>query len=604
MELIEFLQQTQREIREEMAQRAAEPGESMPFAELVFTEIVTRHMADIGMTFEPQICHYSAKVGNANLRLSGYAISDDLDQLDLYVSLYGNVDQVEVIPDSETVKAAEQCARFLGMCVNGKLASKMDESSDAYPLVLTIQNTYAELEQIRIYVLTDRKVKTKQFKSREIQGKTIRLEAMDIERLFNHWQEGKPRDELEVNFEDISGGALPCIWVPNEMDEYDYAMTVIPGEALRFLYEKYGHRILEANVRSFLSQTGKVNKGIRDTLRDQPERFMAYNNGIVVIADDIRLTRTADGSPGIAWLKGMQIVNGGQTTASMFFSKKKDPRIDLKRVRVPAKVIVLRQADEAQEEILIADISRYANSQNAVRQSDLSANKPFHVELEKLANNTFCPDGASRWFYERAAGSYKVMLEREGKTPTGINRLKELIPNSRRITKTDLAKFLCAWDQAPDLVSLGGQKNFAAFMDGIVAKEKEGERNLPDATEYKRMIAKVILFKAAHKLIRPKFPAFQANITAYTVSVLSLLLGKQIELDMIWKNQGISEKLGKQILVWSEEVHKMLHSSAKGKMISEWAKKKECWDVLSRHGYSSVKYTGIPEVRKEGIVLV
>lgn len=602
MELIEFLQQTQREIREEMASRSAEPGQSMSFAVLVFTEIVTKHMFDIGMTFEPHTCHFSAKVNNANLRLSGYAISEDMDQLDLYVSLYGDVDQIENIPDSETVKAAEQCAKFLGMCVNGTLAGKMDESNDAYPLVLTIQNCYADLEQIRIYVLTDRRVKTKQFKSRDVQGKSIRLEVMDIERLFNHWQEGKPRDELEVNFEDLSGEALPCIWVSNEVDEYDYAMTVIPGEALRFLYEKFGHRILEANVRSFLSQTGKVNKGIRDTLRDQPERFMAYNNGIVVIADEIRLTRTVDGSPGIAWLKGMQIVNGGQTTASMFFSKKKDPRIDLKKVRVPAKVIILRQADAAQEEILIADISRYANSQNAVRQSDLSANKPFHVELEKLANNTFCPDGASRWFYERAAGSYKVMLEREGKTSAGIRRLQAMIPNSRRITKTDLAKFLCAWDQAPDIVSLGGQKNFVAFMEGMASKEKEGERSILGVTEYKRMIAKVILFKAAHKLIRPKFPAFQANITAYTVSVLSMLIGKQIDLDMIWKNQDISEELGKQILILAGEVNRELLSSAKGRMISEWAKKKECWIILSKHQYSGIKYSKIPDVRTEEVI--
>jgi hypothetical protein len=410
-------------------------------------------------------------------------------------------------------------------------------------------------------------------------------------------QAGKPRDELVVNFEDISGSALPCIWVPNEMGEYDYAMTVIPGEALRFLYEKYGSRILEANVRSFLSQTGKVNKGIRDTLRYQPERFMAYNNGIVLIADEISLTRTADGSPAIGWLKGMQIVNGGQTTASMFFSKKKYPSIDLKTVRVPAKVIVLRQADKAQEEMLIADISRFANSQNSVKQSDLSANKPFHVEMEKLATTTFCPDGVSRWFYERAAGSYKVMLEREGKTPAGIARLKVQIPSVRKITKTDLAKFLCAWEQLPHLVSLGGQKNFIAFMDLMNASEKEGERNLPDVSQYKRMISKVILFKSAHKLIRPKFLAYQANVAAYTVAILSLLLGKQLDLDMIWNNQSISTGLEHQIVAWSEEVNGFLHSSANGRMISEWAKKKECWDVLAQKDYSEIKHI-IAEIKK------
>lgn len=586
MELSEFLQQTQMEVREEMASRTATPGEALPFEKMIFTEVVTRHMAEIGMTFEPNVCNYPAKVGNSIFLLSGYAISDEQDQLDLYVSLYDGVDEITPIPDAETTKAAEQCAKFLTLCIDGKLASKMDESNDAYPFVLTIEKAYADLEQIRIYVLTDRKAKTKNFQSREINGKTIKLEVMDIERLFNHWQEGKPRDELVVNFEEVSGGPLPCVWVPSDTGEYDYAMTVVPGETLRFLYDKYGSRILEANVRSFLSQTGKVNKGISSTLRDQPERFMAYNNGIVMVADEAHLGRTTDGGPGISWLKGMQVVNGGQTMASLFFTKKKYPAIDLESVRVPAKVIVLRTTDAAQEEALISDISRYANSQNAVKQSDLSSNKPFHVALEKLAMTTFCPDGAGRWFYERAAGSYKVMLAREGKTPVGIKRLQESMPPGRKITKTDLAKFLCAWKQRPDLVSLGGQKNFGAFMDMIQSDNNEMPI-LPDVLEYKSMIAQVILFKAAHKLIRPKFPAFQANVTAYLVAVLSKELGDRLDLSMIWQNQGISNGLGQQILTWSTEVNQLLHESAGGRMISEWAKRKECWEILGARKYSA-----------------
>ncbi len=595
MELSEFLQKVQVEVREEMASRTATPGEALPFSEMIFTEVVTRHMAEIGMTFEPNVCHYEAKVSNSNLRLSGYAISDEMDQLDLYVSLYDGVDEVIQIPDTETTKAAEQCAKFLTLCVDGKLASKMDESNDAYPLVLTIEKAYADLEQIRIYVLTDRKAKNRNFQSREVNGKTIKLEVMDIERLFNHWQEGKPRDELVVNFEEVSGGPLPCVWVPNESGEYDYAMTVVPGETLRFLYDKYGSRILEANVRSFLSQTGKVNKGISSTLRDQPERFMAYNNGIVMVADEAHLGRTADGSPGISWLKGMQVVNGGQTMASLFFTKKKFPSIDLKSVRVPAKVIVLRTTDMAQEEALISDISRYANSQNAVKQSDLSSNKPFHVTLEKLAMTTYCPDGASRWFYERAAGSYKVMLDREGKTPAGIKRLQDSMPPGRKITKTDLAKFLCAWKQRPDLVSLGGQKNFGAFMEMNNSDSNE-IAILPDVVEYKSMIAQVIMFKAAHKLIRPKFPAFQANVTAYVVAILSKLLGDRLDLGMIWQSQGISNGLGQQIITWSTEVNQLLHDSAGGRMISEWAKRKECWEILSAHKYST-HHDKIPEIK-------
>ena len=347
MELEDFLRQTQAEVR---------TREGGLYAELTFAEVVMQHMSEIGMTFEPEVCHYSAKVGNANLRLSGFAISDEADQLDLFVTLYNGAETLQSITKEEAFEAAKQCMQFLKKCVEGRLASTMEESHDAYALAVTIQGSYANLDQIRIYVLTDRQAKVKNFKSQELKGKTVKLEVIDIERLHRHWSEGKPRDELVVNFEEISGSALPCVFVPGSTVDYDYALTVIPGEALRFIYEKYGARLLEANVRSFLSVTGKVNKGIRDTLRNNPEHFMAYNNVIVVVADDVRIDKTADGGPGILWLKGMQIVNGGQTTASIYFTKRKNPEVDLGRVRVPAKVIILRSDDAIAEEALISDI--------------------------------------------------------------------------------------------------------------------------------------------------------------------------------------------------------------------------------------------------------
>lgn len=598
MELEDFLRQTQAEVRAEIGERLGSSEDAYPYPESVFAEVVMQHMSEIGMTFEPEICHYSAKVGNANLRLSGFAVSDEADQLDLFVSLYEGVDRVIPIPDSETKTAAEQCLRFLAKCADGKLAATMDESNDAYTLAVTIQGCYTNLDQIRIYVLTDRQAKAKNFKAREISGKTIKLEVMDIERLHRHWSEGKPRDELVVNFVEVSGSALPCVFIPGEMTDYDYALTVIPGEALRFVYEKYGARLLEANVRSFLSATGKVNKGIRDTLRDDPERFMAYNNGIVVVADEAHLGRTTDGGPGIIWLKGMQIVNGGQTTASIYFTKKKNPEIDLQHVRVPAKVIVLRTRDAAAEEAIISDISRYANSQNSVKQSDLSANKPFHIELEKLALSTYCPDGVGRWFYERAAGSYKTMLAREGDTPAKLKRLKEVVtPPSRKITKTELAKYINAWERKPDLVSLGAQKNFERLMDSMREIEGQPPSPLPDVVKFKSMIAKAIIFKKTHALVRPMFPAFQGNVAAYLVSLLADRLGDKIDTDKIWAMQDISQALRQQLQLWAVEVNEVLHRSSGGKMISEWAKKTECWDAVRSSSYSPV-IEGIPELRR------
>lgn len=589
MDLSEFLRETQSAVKAQMRDGAL-------YEELVFCGIVMEHMSDIGMTFEPVECHFEGKVGNANLRISGYSISEESDQLDLFVSLYANAEVPMPIPDAETKTAVEQCLRFLTLCAEGKMAPKLDPSSDVRSLAETLQAIYDDLEQIRVYVITDRVAKSKSFKTRDIGGKAVRLEVMDIQRLHRHWSEGKPRDELIVDFKLVCGGPLPCVYVPGESD-YDYALTAIPAEALRLLYEQFGARLLEANVRSFLSVKGKgVNAGIQNTLRTAPERFMAYNNGIVIVADKMELDKAgSEGSTGILWLKGLQIVNGGQTTASIYFTKKKFPETDLSRVRVPAKIIVMRDEDSAKEEALVSDISRYANSQNAVRQSDLSANKPFHVEIEKLSRSVFCPDGVGQWFYERAAGSYNTLLTREGTTPAKLKALKEAIPTSRRITKTDLAKYIAAWDKKPDIVSLGSQKNFDRFMAGLTPADGQ-EAPLPTVTEYKAMIAKAKIYRDAQKLLRPMFQAFQANVVAYTVSLLSEKLGNRIDLERVWNKQAASPELLAQIAVWGKEVNEVLHASAGGKMVSEWAKRPECKEAVMSASYS-VAATSIPELK-------
>jgi hypothetical protein len=589
MDLSEFLRETQAAVRAQMRDGAL-------YEELVFCGIVMEHMSDIGMTFEPVECHFEGKVGNANLRLSGYSISEESDQLDLFVSLYASADEPTNIPEAETMTAAEQCLRFLSLCAEGKMAPKLDPSSDVRSLAETLQAIYDDLEQIRVYVITDRVAKSKSFKTRDISGKAVRLEVMDIQRLHRHWSEGRPRDELIVDFKLVCGGPLPCVYVPGEND-YDYALTAIPAEALRLLYEQFGARLLEANVRSFLSVKGKgVNAGIQNTLRTAPERFMAYNNGIVIVADKMELDKSGgEGSTGILWLKGLQIVNGGQTTASIYFTKKKFPDTDLRRVRVPAKIIVMRADDSAKEEALVSDISRYANSQNAVRQSDLSANKPFHIEIEKLSRSVFCPDGVGQWFYERAAGSYNTLLTREGTTPARLKSLKEAIPTARRITKTDLAKYITAWDKKPDIVSLGSQKNFDRFMAGLTPVDGQAVP-LPTVADYKAMIAKAKIYRDVQRLLRPMFQAFQANVTAYTVSLLSEKLGHRIDLDRVWNKQGASPELLAQIAVWAKEVNEVLHASAGGKMVSEWAKRPECNEAVMSASYSAAA-ANIPEVK-------
>lgn len=591
MELLDFLRETQTEVKSQL-------GDDALYPELIFSEIVMNHMSEVGMTFEPFICPYKGTVGNANVRISGYAMSEDCNELDLFVSLYDGVDNITSVTDTETQAAAAQCLRFLALCAKGEMADKLDPSRDIRSLAENLQESYNELEQVRVFVLTDKVAKSKSFKTKEISGKAVRIEVMDIERLYRHWSEGKPRDEIMVDFNEVSGAPLPCVYVPGDNKDYDYALAAIPGEALRLLYEKFGARLLEANVRSFLSvKTKGVNAGIQSTLRNAPSRFMAYNNGIVILVDEMHFGKTSDGTIGIAWLKGLQIVNGGQTTASIYFAKKRYPLdVDLTRVRVPAKIIKMKNQDPASEEALISDISRFANTQNTVRQSDLSANKPFHVEVEKLSLSIYCPDGVGRWFYERATGSYSTLLAREGTTPARLAALKDAIPPSRKITKTDLAKYVIAWDQKPDIVSKGSQKNFDYFMSTFATGDSDPAAKLTVA-DFKAMVAKAKIFKDAQKLLRPMFQAFQANVTAYTVSLVANRLGDRLDLEKIWIKQGVSSELLAQIGVWAREVNEVLHKSANGRMVSEWAKKPECWAAVMGSSYAEVA-KDISETRK------
>ena len=267
-------------------------------------------------------------------------------------------------------------------------------------------------------------------------------------------------------------------------------------------------------------------------------------------------------------------------------------------MRVPAKIIALKTSDSSAEEVLVANISKYANSQNSARQSDLSANKAFHRTVENLAQTTYCPDGVGRWFYERAAGSYKTMLVREGTTPARLKKLRQAIPTARKITKTDLAKYLNAWDQLPDAVSFGAQKNFLRFMERLEAEHGSPGKVL-DVQGFKQMIAKAILYKATQRIARRMFQAFQANITTYTIAVAANRLGSKLDLDKVWLQQGASPAFEQQLAVWAERVHTVLHETASGRMVSEWAKKTECWHAVRSASYGET-VAPIPELLPTG----
>lgn len=584
-------------VQSTIAERVQANEGPFPSEELVFAELVMEHVANAGICEPATVCHWSGTV-QGKIRITGYALSSDDTRLDLFVTHYLGTEEISPVVDSMISSVAAEGVRFLFHASNGKLLSKVEPSNDVYGLISTVANLWVDLDQLRVFVITDGKTKAKHFSTKEVHGRLVTIEAMDIERLYRHTA-GKPREEVAISFEQTIGRPLPCVHVPDPDADYEYALAAVPGPVIRSLYERFGSRLLEANVRTFLGGRGRVNRGIAETLAKEPEHFMAFNNGLVLVCDEAAFGRCADGSIGISLLKGLQIVNGGQTTSSIYFASRENRTLDLGNVMVPAKIIILKGAEEVCRERLIANISKFANSQNAVKTSDLSANRPFHVQLEKLANDTWCPDGVGRWFYERASGAYQVMLLREGTTMAQKKKITEAIPTKRKLSKNDIAKYHEAWRCKPAQVALAGEKNFAAFMAALDEEPAIAPDPL-DAEWYRAMIAKVILFKTVETMIKTKdakavFRQGYANIATYVVSVVSERLGDRLDFEQIWKRQRLSSEFQRLLYDWAVEVNRIFEQAAPGRQISEVAKRQEIWPRVQAGSYSAPS-TNIPEL--------
>jgi hypothetical protein len=347
------------------------------------------------------------------------------------------------------------------------------------------------------------------------------------------------------------------------------------------LYGKYGPKLLERNIRVFLQMKSKVNKGIRETIRNEPYMFLAYNNGISTTAEDITIERDSSGIPMITRIRDFQIVNGGQTTAAIHYTNFKE-KCDISDIFVQAKITILKNQDNMV--VIVPKISEYANSQNKISESDFASNEEFHIEIEKRSRTVWAParKGSqleTHWYYERARGQYQVDKEREP-TPKLKSIFADKNPTNQRFTKTDLAKYENSWDQLPHIVSLGGQKNFRAF----IIRQKEGPVQIPDKYYFELLVAKAILFKRTDSIIKKlDFGPYKGNYVTYTVALLSKLTGKRIDLKKIWKDQGISPALESFIGRLASEVRlRITEGPAGSRNISEWCKKKECWDSVQR----------------------
>ena len=545
------------------------------FSENVFTDICTGWLSEAAFTENPEVCHFERSFGTRTARANGYGISDDETIIDVYVSCFDGSGELSLIPPEEIRRAARQARTFVERS-NGSLLESLDPSHADYGMVQRIREVADEARRYRILILTDSRCSLNALDAEDIDGTPLSYEIVDIERLYRLVQAGLPRDEIVVDFTSFVTDGLRCLHAPEISEDYDAYLALIPGEILYQLYDRYGPRLLEKNVRSFLQARGKVNRGIRNTLRTRPDHFMAYNNGIVATVDEIEVRYDpGTGARHITAVKGLQIVNGGQTTASIHRARRND-KVDLSSVYVPAKISLI-QADRIEE--MVPAISLYANSQNNIQMADFSANDPFHIDMARLSSQIWCPGEQGRWFYERTRGEYEVEKLRTARTPAQIKKFNEKTPRQRKFDKIELAKFLLSWEQKPDRVSLGGQKCFAWFIQDHSESHSKGWQ--PDESYYRRAIAKAILYKQAVNITRKEtFPAYRAQVATYLVAYLSHRTGRQVDLDMIWKNQMLSTELVELMREWAYNIRDAIVKTSNGKNVTEWCKKAECWKAI------------------------
>lgn len=544
------------------------------------TSVMLEYLEDAGEVSDPIICPFRDR----GLQLNAYSISEDCESVDIFVSLYSDNDVPRSVSQTDVEAAVKRAVELYHRAIND-LYKAFQNDNDTYEFAITLHDNCANIKTVRICALTNGLVKPIPFKTITLEGADISFSIWDIDRLYRCVTSGKMRETIEIDFEEKFHETIPCI--ENSISEkYSVYLAIINGGMLAALYDEFRDRLLEKNVRSFLQVKGGVNKGIRDTLRDEPDMFLAYNNGISVTAESVEIVRDENGKPSIKRIRDMQIVNGGQTTASIFNAKyDKKTAADLSRVFVQMKISVIQSAEDMDE--IVPRISTFANTQNKIQVADFSANDPFHRRLEELSRTIWAPAQSGmksrNWFYERARGQYADMLSRE----STAKRKKEYKEAHPLFTKTDLAKYENTWDQLPFQVSEGAQKNFRRFTVRL------GERKgfVPDEAYYKNLIAKAILFRRTEKLVQQQqYGGYRANIVTYTLAYLSYKTAQRIDLDRIWKEQSLTPALEHEIVQVSKFVQASIVYPPGGANVGEWCKKEKCWSTIRDYEYDISEY--------------
>lgn len=553
-----------------------------------FTEYVMETLADAGETEGIRLCNYIKENKNENVqfKINGYALEEGYENIDIFISSYKDTNELYRLGKADFEKLQKWSTGFVNAALKGYLED-IEPSTEAYGLASILHKNRNDIIRVNVFILSNGDIPhdpPNNFKLKSLEDVLVTFKIWDIERLHRLAQSTGNREPIEIDFEELMGEVIPCLEMPSQNELYECYLAIVPGSILANLYRNYGTRLLESNVRAFLQQTGKVNRGIRDTIRFEPHMFLPYNNGLATTAQEVKTKVNESGHKVITAIKDFQIVNGGQTTASLFHTAKKYKEADISDVFVQMKLTVIK--DEEKKNETVPYISRYANSQNKVSELDLTSNSPFLQRLEELSRTTYAIDSEDKnkqtiWFFERVKGQYKEALNKEP-TKSKQNAFKLKYPRNQMIIKSDVSKYMNIWHLKPFHVAKGSQKNYTAFMRDV---DKEFSKKKPGRVYWEDIVANAILFQATDKLFGRKNqnPIGDTNIkahtVAYTLSYFHYMTQNKFNLGQVWSNQVIEDDLQvelKKLLIFVYKFFTNLDVA----LISEAVKSEKVWDKL------------------------
>lgn len=463
-------------------------------------------------------------------------------------------------------------------------------------LTATVQ-LRGEFPTVKKMIFSDEKIKTTYDKSKDIHASKLKAsdkvkvnkeievykKLIDLNYLYNVYLSQGEREVLVIDFDDVNGQCFD-IEVLKAADEQNFEsyLTVLPADFIAALYKRYSSRLLEKNVRSFLQFKG-VNGGMRKTLTNEPEKFIAYNNGLTITATNKEVIER-NGKLYLKKLEDFQIVNGGQTTASIFFSKKDN--IDISKVKIMAKINVAKNISEDDLNDLISNISQFSNSQTKVTAVDLKSRNPQLEKIKSLSESIITPLN-NKWFFEKSKGDFSTKLRIAG--PSKKRMIEKEFPKERRLTKDQLGKYYCSWGDEPYQVKKGGEAIFRKFIENISSEINETKVNV-NRDFYEDLISKVILFRSLESLHgagKNAIGQLRSAVVPYTISLIHHYYYEvdkksksTFDFSRLWKSEKLEYDLEEFFFDLMKNVNIWLKKYATSDDVGENTKKEPLWIAI------------------------